>query len=382
MKRISCNSSAIKATLALALLVLLSAGAAEPAASDSNALPPQGQAGEPQSLSTLPSYVDAPAGKLSLYADFDHPIEKGIVLYLINRTERAYGFESQDDDIYIKLETKADDGRFVRAQTHRYSTCGNSYLNGPLLHPNRYCRLLGYQPRNGKKATIRFRMYHDFVNRRDTSENGTHTTTFGRGRGKEPITLISNEGVGLAWEEDIASARFDAMAIPYGDFETMLAMAMGRAKPADRYQRWSRNDAVLALGRFSSDEACEALAKLIHDKDVMECAVQALAKMSVESPSAETLYLNILNHEVDAMRAVAIAALTSRHVDETTVQFGKQRLKEKNATIRLAAVSLLAQLADRFPEAKRAVIEHTNDPDSDVRLLVEGLRESWSRVKK
>src|SRR5689334_16626404 len=80
-----------------------------------------------QPLVELPKHIAAPAGKLTLYADFVAKEEGGVPLYVINRSDAPVCFMSQDSDIYLKLERQAADGRWERAQSHVGSDCGVSY---------------------------------------------------------------------------------------------------------------------------------------------------------------------------------------------------------------------------------------------------------------
>ena len=48
----------------------------------------------------LPPHVPAPAGKLTLYADFGGKDAGGIPLFLVNRTSHPLTFDSQDGDIF------------------------------------------------------------------------------------------------------------------------------------------------------------------------------------------------------------------------------------------------------------------------------------------
>jgi hypothetical protein len=136
----------------------------------------------------LPAQVNAEAGKITLWADFEHSLLEGILLYLVNRSMSSVSFDSQDGDIYIKLETQTESGEWVRAQTHAYSDCGNSY-GSRTLRPGMHYRLLGYRPSQGEDTSIvRF-----------TMQSGQ--------------ALSSNIGKGRASRLDIESARVDQMSL-------------------------------------------------------------------------------------------------------------------------------------------------------------------------
>lgn len=154
--------------------------------------PPPGSfrcyAGLSQANANLPAHVKAGPGKLTLFADFTHPEKRGIPLYLINRTDKKIRFESQDGDVYIKLERQTSGGRWERAQAHQHSDCGNSY-GRELLLPGMHFRMHGYQPDHGEPAKVRYTSY-----------------------GSEPC--VSNEGKGFyslvettAVEDDVLTRR-------------------------------------------------------------------------------------------------------------------------------------------------------------------------------
>ncbi|MGV3658691.1 MAG: hypothetical protein ACO1TE_00855 [Prosthecobacter sp.] len=59
--------------------------------------------------------MPAPEGKVTLWADFAGADEGGHVpLYLVNQTDVPQPFDSQDGDVYIKLEYQDEAGRWRR----------------------------------------------------------------------------------------------------------------------------------------------------------------------------------------------------------------------------------------------------------------------------
>jgi hypothetical protein len=81
-----------------------------------------------QPVEKLPARIAAPAGVLSLAADFatSKPGE-AIEVFLVNNTDKDVVLTHQDGNLYLKLETMTEGGEWVRAQSHAYSWCGNSY---------------------------------------------------------------------------------------------------------------------------------------------------------------------------------------------------------------------------------------------------------------
>lgn len=140
----------------------------------------------PDANANLPAQIEAAPGKLSLFADFKNPGEKGISLYLVNRTDKTVDLESQDGDAYVKLEYQNASGEWERAQAHAYSDCGNSY-GGIRLQPGMYLRMSGYQPVGGRSARIRYSSY-------------------------PAQELVSNVGEGLYSPADVSDASLDRLS--------------------------------------------------------------------------------------------------------------------------------------------------------------------------
>ena len=85
----------------------------------------------------LPEQVVSRPGSLSLFADYANATNGVITLYLVNRSGKDIDIPCQDYDPYAKLEGELD-GRWVRAQEHVFSWCGNSYMTAPTLKDG-YC---------------------------------------------------------------------------------------------------------------------------------------------------------------------------------------------------------------------------------------------------
>jgi hypothetical protein len=140
----------------------------------------------------LPAHVVAAENMLTFYADFEKAGPNGIPLYLVNRTGRPMNLDAQDGDPYLKLEYRDDQGRWIRAQPHLSSWCGNSYYPVTLASGQHF-RFHGYHAREGAPATVRYRS----------------------DRNPE---LVSNVGAGRVDPVDLAAAAVDDMSaasIPY-----------------------------------------------------------------------------------------------------------------------------------------------------------------------
>lgn len=139
-------------------------------------------------ISALPETVKSTPGELTLFADYSAKQDDGkIPVYLVNRTAESIKLSAQDGDVYLKLETLNEKGQWIRAQSHVFSWCGNSYFYSPILRANHFMKINGYQPKDGLKKKIRFSLYQQSTN------------------------LSSNTGDGLASDKDIEIASKDAM---------------------------------------------------------------------------------------------------------------------------------------------------------------------------
>ncbi len=133
----------------------------------------------------LPGNIPAPDGKLTVFAVPNDGSEGGATLYLVNRTGEPVSLASQDGDLYFKLEFRDGEGRWIRAQNHLDSGCGNSYFSKK-LSPGQHFVFAGYLPAAGEVAKVRYRC------------------------AKNPA-LVSNEIEGRFLEEDRIAATSDAL---------------------------------------------------------------------------------------------------------------------------------------------------------------------------
>ncbi len=156
---------------------------------------------EPRGLAELPPHVQHEAGKLSLYADYDDRLQGRIVVHVINATERDQSLPNQDMDPFLKLFARNDQGDWVRAQSHRYSWCGNSYFQDFQLPSGTFRSILGWIPQAGKLRSVRYQIEGN-------------------------VGIMSNEGQLPIDDSEIERARFDEMAIQSGDIEFVRALLL------------------------------------------------------------------------------------------------------------------------------------------------------------
>lgn len=158
-------------------------------------------------LQRLPGHVSAAPGKLTLFADYKDisdatarvpesagpGFDKTIKLYVVNRTGKKVILPAQDGDLYLKQEVLAENGLWVRAQTHLYSWCGNSYMAVEVPDES-YITRPGAFHSKGKKRKVRYRVYE-------------------RNRPELEKALVSNVAEALVPEAAMEAARFDAMSV-------------------------------------------------------------------------------------------------------------------------------------------------------------------------
>ena len=192
-------------------------------------------------LAELPPGVRADPGKISLYADFQAASDSGVPLYVVNRTVAEKKFGSQDGDIYLKLEGKADDGEWVRAQSHMSSWCGNSYVTVS-LPPGQFMVCKGYRCTSGPSRPVRYRsLYID--------------------------DLVSNVGEGLADEGDIKLASLDDKTFSLLPRVFRDLLECNDQHPLSSYYPLSlRAEAARALRLFPKNTAALANAQTLREK--------------------------------------------------------------------------------------------------------------------
>ncbi len=139
-------------------------------------------------MAKLPPDSISSAGTLSLFADYKAVSSDGTIpVYVINQTDKLLKLAAQEGDIYLKLEAQNKNGEWIRAQSHVFSFCGNSYFYSPTIRPGHFIKVSGYQPKAGDKQKIRFSLY------------------------QQDIELSSNVGIGLASAKDIELSSNDDM---------------------------------------------------------------------------------------------------------------------------------------------------------------------------
>jgi len=333
-------------------------------------LPKTKNAGPPLPGSSLPEHIIAPEGELTLFADYGDAPTSPVVLYLVNRTPHRIAFSAQDSDIYVKLEAETETERWERAQPHRHSGCGNSYMVFPILAPGQYFRFSGYLPSDGELRNVRYRLYREEAFVVDDKTDATDLFLHEKEFDKYPLQLVSNAGMGRIRAEDVEESRRDGFALGMGPFEVVRDLVMGM-KPGESttLSQW----AVDALGSFPTEESLALVRGLLPDPDEQtgKAAMRALARMGLKSASAERLYQELLRGADVRLKANATYALTERPVTPEVVEFAKQQLSHDDLHVRVAAVSVLSSRCTYDPSIKAFSNSIYEEPDPRIQSVFE-----------
>lgn len=203
-------------------------------------------------LKELPESIHPASDKVTLFADFSTKSGGNIRLYLINNTSSDASVPTQDGDVYAKREAKIGDNEWKRCDSHSYSWCGNSYLVEKIPAQTFRSWLQKCDSSDGSERPIRYRMYQ-----------------------KEPWNLESNAGTARVSDTDLATCRYDAMAMKHAPFEDVMAVATGKVKGGQGASIDGIDSAIQALSRFPQDKRLFPVVKEIieslprQDSDVL-----------------------------------------------------------------------------------------------------------------
>ncbi len=181
-------------------------------------------------LPDLPKHIQPVSDKLTLVADFENKKNGIVTMYLINATKAEVVIPTQDGDLYCKRTAQADDGRWLRCDTHGYSWCGNSYISTSIPAEKFQSWPQRCDSEKGKPRKMRFRLFQ-----------------------AAPFDLESNEGSGIVEEEEIQNCRYDAMAMRDGSFEDVAAVATGKVKEGPGNSTATMEAALHGLARFPGE---------------------------------------------------------------------------------------------------------------------------------
>ena len=189
-----------------------------------------GRVSDEPAIKDLPPHLKPEPGKFSLLADFQNQKEGRVIVYLVNATKKPTLLPKQDGDIYCKREAKGKDGEWRRCDSHEYSWCGNSYGFVEVKAGGFISWEQKLDSKGGKPRPMRFRLF-----------NGA------------PVELETNEGLGKVTDEDMRFCRYDSMAMSYGPFEDVAAVATGEVK-GSQGSSMGGNSGIRALQRFVDEE--------------------------------------------------------------------------------------------------------------------------------
>ncbi len=145
----------------------------------------------------LPPQVPVVPGKLIVYADYAAADDKGVPLYIVNRAD-GQPLPGFGEERSLELQYQKPDGTWARAQAAPGpGWCGTSNASID-LPAGQYSRFLGYRPKSGVKAKVRY---------------------------KYGVWASSNEAEGFVSPQDITDAATDFSTI--GFLPELLTMYLG-----------------------------------------------------------------------------------------------------------------------------------------------------------
>jgi len=285
-------------------------------------------------IERLPDGIAGEDGKLTAYADYDHPlpgkqwVPPAVPLYLINRGDTPVTIAHQDMHPHLYLEVNID-GRWHRAEPFQYPSCGNSY--GQItLAPETFAVFRGYQPHKPDgQAPARFRrQYID---------------------GVELVTNVAEANYSRA---DLRAAELDPVAIRHeAPFGTLVGLVNGVVSPTTT--GWGTQDWGLyfALGyRFPVQSMKMVNAWAPEKQAEQQSNLQTLAGAILMSPAVDADDL-IRLFEGDPDNA-----------------FAEQHFTHETHVIR--------SLGSRFPAEAIAYVEKPGDHKKYFKTTMQGVSES------
>lgn len=218
---------------------------------------------QPRSLDKIKNATSWPQGKISLYpigymnvardAGIEAPKAGQVTVLLINDTDDSLEVPTQDGDIYLKLEVNLD-GKWRRAQWHRYSWCGNSYTSRG-LPPRSYVPVFGYQPTVGRLGS----------KTRYVVKNGAEDS------------LMSDETDGVYSPDDVNLSEFDAMAFSNASLPEIRSFLLRERVPT-----------LLPYGQRIDELRRSAFNGIVSGRHDMKTALSMAREMLADDPTLES----------------------------------------------------------------------------------------------
>jgi hypothetical protein len=181
--------------------------------------------GEARPNVELPTHVSASLGKVTLWADYAHPEEGKVPLYIVNQSEEKQFYRSPFGNLQFMLEYKNSEGKWLRAQPYFVGN-GSAYEEHSFLQltlpPSHFFASFGYLPKEGKLYPIRY-------------------------VSSKKVGLVSNEGEGLVSEADLHDVERDDLTA------SLIPLAIRKGLYWDKYASrnqipdWNRTAVSLSL---------------------------------------------------------------------------------------------------------------------------------------
>lgn len=244
-----------------------------------------GQATPGTPTKSLPPSVKAPAGKITLFADYGDVTADGVRVYIVNRTSQSVAFEAQDGDPYLKLEVlDAKTNKWVRAQPHQDSFCGLSY-HAIALDPEEFYATRGLHPTSGTAATVRYRLYDD-------------------------VDVASNTAAGFYDPAELDKARTDRLAIEKGGRSLLEEVLFAKTGPPSPDELEKREEALRKVADLPPTTAVAILERVLHDPSRTSRELGAALRSLRNMPGAYAIHIRrILRDPSPALRRATLSEL-------------------------------------------------------------------------
>jgi hypothetical protein len=216
-------------------------------------------------VADLPRHIPTHDGEFSIFADFERPSEYGFPVYLINLSNKSVKLPTGGvAGVEVMLQFCDGQDKWRRAQPQAYSDCGNSY-GMVIIPPGMFFEAHGYQPKQGTKAMVRYRLYD------------------------QRNEAVSNMGEGLVNEEDIRLAGKDAMSVAEW--------------PLDQIERVALGEETIVNESDHNDLRYIAIMQLATDRFTPAKREDILKRLHAQKDPTYSLYANQVKVEVEINRA-------------------------------------------------------------------------------
>lgn len=272
-------------------------------------------------IEQLPKNIATSDGELSLWADYSNTFKESITVYLINQTGEVIGVPTQDGNPYLKLEGQRPNDLWVRAEPHIYSWCGNSYFNSPEIPPDHFLRINGWYPSTGTETQVRYTIFNT-------------------------LGLTSNTGRGRIQPESVQDAKYDAMAIRYGDLDLIRTVIFEKKDTGNQWP-YLTNSAIRRLDDFPPEQTIPIIEAVLNDGRYGERAIDdTIRTYAKHAPDKASRYLmkQLITSDTDIQKRILSMHDKLLIKEEGYLPFLEDHYSAPESTLRFDAMRALIRL--------------------------------------